>query len=269
MYKIRGADGNEYGPITAEVLRQWIAQRRIVATSMVQLEGTTEWKPLSSFPEFRTDLPPAPAVPPSVPPSSSVPARKTSGLAISSLVLGIVGPFSCGLTALVGLILGIVSLVKIGNPKNQLGGKGLAIAGICVSGFFLLLLPVYAALMIPAFTKGWSQAQTVTCVNNLKQIGLGARMWASDHNDTFPPDFITMSNELVSPKVLVCPGDKSKAKLLSWSGVTPNNITYEYLSPGIKATGNDRIPVFRCPIHGNVCYGDGSVQQNPGGRKMR
>jgi hypothetical protein len=237
---------------------------------MVQLEGTTEWKPLSSFPEFASSLKPAtPGVPPPVGQAASLPPEKTSGLAISSLVLGILGPFSCGLTAIIGLILGIIGLVKIGNSRGRLGGKGLAIAGICVSGLFVLLLPLWAAVVIPNFVKARGKAQTINCVNNLKAIGLGARMWANDHNDTFPPDFLSMSKELVAPKVLVCPAANGKAKAQDWSQVTPNNITYEFLGPGLKAIGNERMPIFRCPIHGNVCYGDGSVQQNPGGRPSR
>ena len=46
MFKIRGADGKEYGPVGADTLRQWIAQRRVVATTLVQAEGSAEWKPL-------------------------------------------------------------------------------------------------------------------------------------------------------------------------------------------------------------------------------
>src|SRR5438046_3002438 len=52
MYKIIGADGQVYGPITAEQLRQWIAEGRANGQTMAQPEGSTEWKPLSSFPEF-------------------------------------------------------------------------------------------------------------------------------------------------------------------------------------------------------------------------
>jgi hypothetical protein len=266
MYKIRGADGKDYGPVTAQVLREWIAQRRLASTSLVQLEGTTDWKPLSAFPEFAADLPatPPPQVSTGPAPVAFAPGGKTSGLAISSLVLGVLGLFSCGVTALVGLILGIVSLVKINGSKGQLRGKGLAIAGICVSAFFLLLIPFYAALMLPALAKAKGRASTISCVSNLKQIGLGARMWANDNSDTFPPDFKSMSNELTSPKVLVCPADSGKTKVETWAQVGPNNVTYEYLAPGIKVQNNERMPVFRCPIHGNVCYGDGSVQQNPG-----
>jgi uncharacterized membrane protein len=52
MYKIIGADGNEYGPVTADQLRQWIAEGRANAQTKVQAEGSTDWKPLMDFPEF-------------------------------------------------------------------------------------------------------------------------------------------------------------------------------------------------------------------------
>ena len=51
-YKIIGADGKEYGPIEAAQLWQWISEGRLNGQSMAQAEGSTDWKPLSSFPEF-------------------------------------------------------------------------------------------------------------------------------------------------------------------------------------------------------------------------
>lgn len=58
MYKIIGADGKEYGPVTTEQLRQWIREGRANAQTKVQAEGSTEWKPISAFPEL-ADLPTA------------------------------------------------------------------------------------------------------------------------------------------------------------------------------------------------------------------
>lgn len=52
MYKIIGADQKEYGPISAEQIRQWIAEGRVNAHTQTCLEGTQEWKPLGMFPEF-------------------------------------------------------------------------------------------------------------------------------------------------------------------------------------------------------------------------
>jgi hypothetical protein len=52
MYKIIGADGHEYGPVTTEQLRQWIREGRASAQTKIQAEGTTEWKTLDRFSEF-------------------------------------------------------------------------------------------------------------------------------------------------------------------------------------------------------------------------
>ena len=56
MYKIIGADGKEYGPITADILK-WVVDGRANAQTKVQLEGTTEWRTLAEFPELAAALP--------------------------------------------------------------------------------------------------------------------------------------------------------------------------------------------------------------------
>jgi hypothetical protein len=52
MYKIIGADQKEYGPVTGDQLRQWIAEGRMNAQTRVRAEGSETWQPLSAFPEF-------------------------------------------------------------------------------------------------------------------------------------------------------------------------------------------------------------------------
>jgi hypothetical protein len=56
MYKIIGGDQKEYGPVTADDLRHWIAEGRLSGQSLVQAEGTSDWKPLTAFPEFADAL---------------------------------------------------------------------------------------------------------------------------------------------------------------------------------------------------------------------
>ena len=56
MYRIIGGDQKEYGPVAAEELRRWIAEGRLSGQSLVQAEGSSEWKPLSAFPEFADAL---------------------------------------------------------------------------------------------------------------------------------------------------------------------------------------------------------------------
>ncbi|MCL5096677.1 MAG: GYF domain-containing protein [Candidatus Omnitrophica bacterium] len=56
MYKIIGADKKEYGPISAEQIRQWIRDGRANAQTSGMEEGENEWKPLGNFPEFAAEL---------------------------------------------------------------------------------------------------------------------------------------------------------------------------------------------------------------------
>lgn len=55
-YRIIGADGRQYGPVTEEQLRDWITQGRANAQTLAQVEGATDWKPLSQMPEFGAQL---------------------------------------------------------------------------------------------------------------------------------------------------------------------------------------------------------------------
>src|SRR5258706_10389878 len=96
MYKIIGADGKEYGPITTEQLRQWIAEGRANPQTKVLLEGTTEWKTLSEYPEFASPMPGAPSsfgAPPSMMGVVPGPAAMDviNGPAIGLIVVAILG----------------------------------------------------------------------------------------------------------------------------------------------------------------------------------
>lgn len=56
MFKMIGGDGREYGPVTADQLREWIAENRINGQTLIQEAGTDAWRPASSFFEFELDL---------------------------------------------------------------------------------------------------------------------------------------------------------------------------------------------------------------------
>src|SRR5215510_2804202 len=91
MYRIIGADGNQYGPISADQLRQWIAEGRANAQTKILAEGTTEWKPLSEFPEFAA---PPPGTPPSFAPmasSATGASDQVNGPATALIIFAILG----------------------------------------------------------------------------------------------------------------------------------------------------------------------------------
>lgn len=118
----------------------------------------------------------------------SAPAlNKTSGLAISSLVLGIVGLVTgcvgIGIVfALTGLILGIVALVTIGKPGKPVRGKGLAIAGVSISGAAILLVPLFIGIMLPALGAARTTAQQMA--SNTQARGIQQAMIVQSQGQT-------------------------------------------------------------------------------------
>lgn len=61
MYKIIGADQKQYGPVSADEMRKWIAEGRVNTQTLIQAEGQTDWRVLSTYPEFASAPPPPPS----------------------------------------------------------------------------------------------------------------------------------------------------------------------------------------------------------------
>ena len=199
MYKILGADQKEYGPAPAEVIERWIAERRLDVRSKIRRDGEPIWRPLGEFPEFAHALAagrpvagsgPKPSTQSSARPASTLAGdRRTSGLAIATLVIGILAPCTAGLAGFVGIVLGIVALRKISRSQGQLKGRGLAITGLVFSILFLLTIPPGIFVAIQANHRarfgGFDAARE--CIEHAQQLSEAMRRHANDSNDRFPP----------------------------------------------------------------------------------
>jgi Domain of unknown function (DUF4190)/GYF domain 2 len=270
-YTIIGSDGKEYGPVSAEEVRQWFVAGRINAATKIRAAGAGELKSLSEFPEFN-DLSHKSFAPPPLP--AGAPRAKMSALAITSLVLGPFGLFTCGIAALVGLILGIIAIVKIRNSEGRLTGFGLALAGTIVSAVFLVMLP--AVMLLPALAAAKQKAQEIVCVNNEKELALAVRIYAGSHNDQFPHATTWCDDikaDVPSEKFFKCPavvaGDRCdyafNAKLdgLDENKIAPQTVMIFEAEGGWNANGGADLMISK-PRHARffvVAYADGSVQQ--------
>jgi hypothetical protein len=162
-YTVIGQDGKPYGPVDADQIRQWMAQGRVANSTPVFVAGASEWTRLDRLPEFFPAVAtPAPAITSLA--GQAVPWRPTNQLAVWGLVCGILSWMCCCCCCLpfnlVGLVLSIVALAQINARPEIQEGRGLAIAGIVLSGTNLLwslgitLMNIIASILNPGAYNG-------------------------------------------------------------------------------------------------------------------
>ena len=187
------------------------------------------------------------------------------------------------------------------------------------AGFTLIELLVVVAIlaivlsMVPmSLGPQKRKARRIKCVSNLNNMGLAYRIYATDNGDRFPwqhlgtngdirveysadpKNFIlAVSNELSTPKIVVCPEDPRK-EATNWTGFSRENMSYFMsadasetypqsflagdrnitnetgrLAPGLRRLSVHGMAGWDERMHkkqGNACMGDGSVQQLSGAR---
>lgn len=100
----------------------------------------------------------------------------------------------------------------------------------------VLAICLLVLLILPILARAKIRVDPINCVSNLKQVNLAFRIWEGDHNNNYPMAvsvtnggamevvatgdvatcFFVMSNELSTPKVLVCPEDKTHTCATNW-----------------------------------------------------
>ena len=146
----------------------------------------------------------------------------------------------------------------------------------------IAILAVLAAALIPAVVRAKAKAGAVCCNCNLKQVGLSIRLFANDHGDNYPSQvsvtnggslefaaggnafrhFQVLSNELSTPKVLVCPSDNRKSAA-RFASLSDSNLSYF-----ISLDANESFPQMilsgdrHLRINGSVAQGLSALTEN-------
>ena len=113
MYKIIGADQKQYGPVSADEMRKWIAEGRVNAQTLIQAEGQTDWRTLATYPELATMTPPTPSAAPFGAPFSATPSQPIPNYLVQSILV----------TLCCCLPFGVVAIIYAAqvNTKQQAG----------------------------------------------------------------------------------------------------------------------------------------------------
>jgi hypothetical protein len=168
-------------------------------------------------------------------------------------------------------------------------GNGCQIAGAVL----VVLAPVFLGCLQTSLRGDRHMAPTISCRNNLKQIGLSFRTWAIDNDDRFQFNvstnvggtmefcglgsdgfdtnaavhFQVMSNELSTPKLLVCPNDWSRKPAVRFHNLQTTNVSYLLYSGTNLNESNPTAVLVVCPFDGNTVLCDGSVTAAKAGWK--
>ncbi len=171
--------------------------------------------------------------------------------------------------------------VSVGNQDS---------ATTLVAAPAVFLTAMGGAIMLPAFSKAKTKAQSIACMNNMKQVNLALLLWSADHEEKFPFNvslnrggtleicerggdgydrsayrhFQVLSNELITPKLLVCPSDSSKQEAPDFTNLQSWHVSYQLRTGAKVSSANPQEIVIYCPVHHHVGRTDGSVQQGSG-----
>ena len=110
----------------------------------------------------------------------------------------------------------------------------------------VVVLVLIAGVVLPALDRPTGKAPRISCVNNLKNVGLAFRIFTTDNGGQWPwqmsgtngtkelladpgsgwQHFRFISNELSSPRILQCPSDSKRSTASSFTNFGPANLSY-------------------------------------------
>ena len=137
------------------------------------------------------------------------------------------------------------SVQRVVSQPQPKSGRGFTLIELLV---VIAIIAILAALLLPALAAARRKAQRITCVSNLKQIGIAFRIWGDEHHDKYPQTvsytkggvaestysqlhptipkyyagsgaFVALSNTLDTPKLIACPSDSTftRGAATNWS----------------------------------------------------
>ena len=157
-----------------------------------------------------------------------------------------------------------------GLRRPEYNRRAFAVKDLC---FTLVGLFILAVLTIPMTFEHKKAAVRINCVNNLKQVALGFRIWSGDNDDRYPMAVFTndqggplyastdsmfryfqvMSNEFPTPKILICPQDWERNPATNFgTGFSSQNTSYFIGLEAVESNTNMFLSGDRSLSNGNL-----------------
>ena len=176
-YKFIAGDGKEYGPYTAEQMRQFLAENRLVATSQVSADGGP-FQPASSFPELNAG--PGQPMPGQPMPNAAEAKQKVNGPAIFMMI-----------TAGLNMAFAVLGLVMAVLGNTALAGAGMmgeeeaimrmitGIPGNVIGIITGIIILIGASKMRKLESYGFAMTASILSIVCCPCcVGLGAGIWS-------------------------------------------------------------------------------------------
>ena len=117
--------------------------------------------------------------------------------------------------------------------RNQ---KGFTLIELLV---VIAIIGILAGLLLPGLANAKTQAKATTCINNLRQIGIGLKMYVDDFNSRYPPARVADTNGEVKWAWTALGGYDPQERFTKWFPTATVRPLYPYLRPS---------EVFKCPL---------------------
>lgn len=134
------------------------------------------------------------------PPTPVLPSMLKTGMATTSLVLGILGLLFLGVCVPIGLlaiIFGIIGWASASSRPEEYGGKGMAIAGVLLGVFHFILPFILVFGFQSTWINVWNMLMGEMAKENLATVHASLASFASQNNGSYPPDLQTLVNRQI------------------------------------------------------------------------
>ena len=92
----------------------------------------------------------------------------------------------------------------------------------------IAIIGILAGMLLPAIAAARERARRTGCMNNMRQIGLGLRMYSSDHDESFPSSIKQIKKYLYDKaKLMRCPSS-TNAPADNFDSMVAGNSSYSY-----------------------------------------